>query len=154
MVFSKESSRAVFEMGNVELIELKKSSIQCPSCLQRVFEGTLLCKCGKLIKPEQDVMSRIKEAFEIQKNTILPHISDFHKRFEPVAAASPEDSRRIAECKKRDRAFTSIWDRWQKDEIYRKSQLVHNWSDARVRFLDHIVHFSIHHNAVQPQRER
>ena len=37
MVFSKESSRAVFEMDNVELIELKKSSIQCPSCLYYVF---------------------------------------------------------------------------------------------------------------------
>ena len=34
MVFSRESSRAVFEMGNVALIELKKSSIQCTSCLQ------------------------------------------------------------------------------------------------------------------------
>ena len=33
MVFSRESGRAVFEMGNVELIELKKSSIQCPPCL-------------------------------------------------------------------------------------------------------------------------
>ena len=31
MVFSKESSRAIFEMGNVEFIELKKSSIQFPS---------------------------------------------------------------------------------------------------------------------------
>ena len=33
MVFSKESSRAVFEMDNVDLIELKKSRVQCPSCL-------------------------------------------------------------------------------------------------------------------------
>ena len=40
MVFSKESSRAIFEMGDVELIELKNSSIQCPSCLHYVFEGT------------------------------------------------------------------------------------------------------------------
>ena len=53
-----------------------------------------------------------------------------------------------------DRAFTSIWDRWQNDQIYRKSQLAHNWSDAWVRYLDHIVHFSICHNATQPQRER
>ena len=53
MVFSKESSRAIFEMGNVELIELKKSPIQCPSCFHYVFEGTLLCKCGKQIKPDQ-----------------------------------------------------------------------------------------------------
>ena len=33
IIFSEESSRAFFEMGNVELIELKKTSetIQCPS---------------------------------------------------------------------------------------------------------------------------
>ena len=37
MVFSQESSQAVFEMGNVELIELKSSVIQCPSCLHYVF---------------------------------------------------------------------------------------------------------------------
>ena len=45
MVFSEESSRAIFEMGNVELIELKMSSIQCPQCLHYVFEGTLICRC-------------------------------------------------------------------------------------------------------------
>ena len=33
VVFSQESSQAIFEMGNVELIELKTSRIQCPSCL-------------------------------------------------------------------------------------------------------------------------
>ena len=67
MVFSKESSCAISEMGNVELIELNKSSIQCPSCLHHVFEGTLLCKCGTLVKPDRDVMNRIKEDFEIPK---------------------------------------------------------------------------------------
>ena len=56
MVFCKESN-----------VELKKSSIQCPSCLHNVFEATLPCKCGKLIKPDQDAMNRIKEAFEILK---------------------------------------------------------------------------------------
>ena len=30
MMFSEVSTRAIFEMGNVELIELKKSSVQCP----------------------------------------------------------------------------------------------------------------------------
>ena len=45
MVYSKESSRAVFEMGNLELTELKKSWVQCPSCLHYVYEGTLICRC-------------------------------------------------------------------------------------------------------------
>ena len=54
MVFSRESSQTIFKMGDVELIELKKSTIQCPSCLHCVFEGTFLCNCGE-------------EAFEILK---------------------------------------------------------------------------------------
>ena len=40
MMFSQESSQAIFEMGNVELIEFKTSRIQCPSCLHNVFKGT------------------------------------------------------------------------------------------------------------------
>ena len=55
---------------------------------------------------------------------------------------------------KGDRKFTSIWDRWQNDAIYRHSQFVHNWSDAWVRYLDHTVHFSIYHNATQQQRKK
>ena len=37
MVFSQESSQVIFDMGNVELIELKTSMIQCPSCLHNVL---------------------------------------------------------------------------------------------------------------------
>ena len=59
MVFSKESSRAIFEMGNVELNEWKKSSIQCPSCFHYIFEGTFRCNCGKPIKLELDAINRI-----------------------------------------------------------------------------------------------
>ena len=37
-IFSGKTSRAVHEMGNMELIELKQTSgtIQCPSCLKHV----------------------------------------------------------------------------------------------------------------------
>ena len=33
MMFSEESSQAVFDVGNVEHIELRKTRTQCPSCL-------------------------------------------------------------------------------------------------------------------------
>ena len=55
---------------------------------------------------------------------------------------------------KGERILTSIWDRWQHDEIYRTSQLSHNSSDAWVRYLDHVTQFDISHNAPQWQRER
>ena len=63
MVFSQESSQAIFEMGNVELIELQTSMIQCPSCLHYVFQGTILCRCGIHIRPDLHMMRRIKAAF-------------------------------------------------------------------------------------------
>ena len=148
MVFSKESCRVIFEMGNVELIELMKSSIQCSSCLHHVFDGTLLCKCGKLMKPDQDVMNWIEEAFEILKapcyRTCMivtrsgkcgpnPWQQNHHMARDALRSATKDE-----------KTFTSIWDRWQNDD----------WSDAWVRYLDHIVHFNIHRNAPQPQRER
>ena len=59
MIFSEESSRAMFEMGNVELIELKKTSIQCPSCLHLYVV--------KNIRPDKNVMNHITKAFEALK---------------------------------------------------------------------------------------
>ena len=67
MVFGEESRRGIFEMVHVELIELKKSPIQCPSCLHHVLNGTTICICGKLRRLNNDVLNRIKEAFEALK---------------------------------------------------------------------------------------
>ena len=64
IVFNQESSQAIFEMGNVQLLGLKTSRIQCPSCLHYVFKGTLLCRCGGHIRPDQEMTRRIKAAFE------------------------------------------------------------------------------------------
>ena len=41
MVSRQESSQAFFEVSNLELIELKTSMIQCPSCLHNVFNNSL-----------------------------------------------------------------------------------------------------------------
>ena len=39
----------------------------------------------------------------------------------------------VRSAMKGERKYTSIWDRWQNDEVYRTSQLAHNWTDAAVR---------------------
>ena len=57
-------------------------------------------------------------------------------------------------CSKNKRQYTSIWDRWQRDETYRESQLVPEWSDAWVRCLDHIANIDISHTAPHFQRNR
>ena len=64
-MLSQESSHAIFEMGNVEIIDLKTSLIQCPSCLHYVPKGTILCQCGKHTRPDLEMMRRIRAAFVI-----------------------------------------------------------------------------------------
>ena len=63
----RRSSQALFEIDNVEVIELKTSMVQCPWCVHYVFKETILCACGKHFRPDLDLMRRIKAAFEILK---------------------------------------------------------------------------------------
>ena len=53
MIFSEETSRAIYEMGNMELIDLKQTSatIQCLSCLKHVPEALNMCQCGVWLRP-------------------------------------------------------------------------------------------------------
>ena len=55
MIFSEESSRMIYEMGNLELIELRQTSaiFQSPPCLKHVPEGLNMCLCGVWLRPNQ-----------------------------------------------------------------------------------------------------
>ena len=102
--------------------------------------------CGKVRRPDKKLMNRIKEPFEALKAP-YHHTSPIITR-DGKCGPNPwqehhkaRDTMRSA--MKGDKKYTSIWDRWQHDDAYRTSQLAHNWSDAWVRYLDHIVHFDI-----------
>ena len=120
MVFSKESRQAIFRMGNVELVELKKSTIQCPSCLHYVFEGTFLCNCGMLLKVDPDAINQIKEAFEILKapfrsSPISTRGSKRGPNLCPMHHLKARDALRGAA--KGERGLASILEGWQNDSI-------------------------------------
>ena len=85
MMFSEESSQAIFDMGNVEYIELKKSMTQCPSCLHFAFKGTIICSCRKLIKLDQGMLRKIKQAFKILRAPCFRTSERFQLRTEIVA---------------------------------------------------------------------
>ena len=69
MIFSDETRRAIYEMSNMELIELKQTSatVQCSSCLKRVLEGVNMCQCGVWLRPNQCTMERIRIPFATLK---------------------------------------------------------------------------------------
>ena len=119
-MFSKESRQAIFRMGNVELVELKKSTIQCPSCFHYVFQGTFLGNCGKLLKFDPDAINRIKEAFEILKapfraSPISTRGAKRGPNVWPMHHVKARDALRGAA--KGERGLASILERWQNDAI-------------------------------------
>ena len=71
MIFSEESSRAIYEMGNMELIELRPTSetIQCLSYLKQVPEGLNMCLWrlastqSKYDRPNQSSFCSVKNSF-------------------------------------------------------------------------------------------
>ena len=66
MIFIEESSGLLFDMFNLELIELRQTSatIQFRSCLKHIPEGLNMCPCGVRLRPNQDTMNQSKARFE------------------------------------------------------------------------------------------
>ena len=65
LIFSEESRCVIYDMVNLELIELRQTSatMQCLSCLKHVPEGLNMCQCGVWLRPNLDTMDRIKARF-------------------------------------------------------------------------------------------
>ena len=141
----------------MEIIQLKNSRIQCPSCLHYVFQR-INCACGKHIRPDQEMIRRIKAVFEILR---APHFraSVLNSRgFKNGPDLWQEHHHKANDalhgCSKKKRQYTSIWDRWQNDKTNRESHFAIGWSDASVRHLDHIAQIDISHKATQEQSSR
>ena len=109
MVFGQESSQAICEMGNVELMELMRSMIRCPSCLHYFFKGTILCRCGES-----------KAAFEVLKAPCFRTSAINARGYKHGPTLWQEHHKAedaLGGCSNNKRQKTSIWDRWQTDDL-------------------------------------
>ena len=70
MIFREEISRAINEMGNMELIETS-ATMQCLSCLEHVPEGLNMRQCVVWLRPNQSTMVRIRAVFAALKRENL-----------------------------------------------------------------------------------
>ena len=132
MIFSEESSRAIYEMDSVEPIELKKN-------LGTKYNGADPRSIRRIESPSLSYCTNISRGKKCGPN---PWQQDHHEARDASRGATKKEK------------YTPIWDRWQNDEVYRASQLAHNWTDAWVKYLDFIVHFDISHNALSWQMAR
>ena len=126
MMFSPESCQAIMDMGNAHLIELKKNGVQCPSCLHYVFEGTIVCSCGKHIRSNQRLDILKTHCFRASRpnSRAYKHGYQLSQQHHDEAV----DAMRAA-TKKRGRTFTNIWDRGHNDCQQRKSDIATGWND-------------------------
>ena len=118
MIISEESCRAVYEMGSMELIEPRQTSAttQCPSCLKDIPEGLNMCLCGVCLRPNQSTMDRIRTAFAALQT---PHYRA------SVTISRGKKSGHNPWQMDHQKAMDA---KWQKDQVYRASQLVHGWT--------------------------
>ena len=115
-MFSHNSSQAIFEMGNVEFIELQTSRIQCPPRLHDVFKGTILCARGKHITPDQEMIRRVEGTFEILKAPCFRTSAVTARGCKLGPNLWQEHHHKAKDAlrgtKKVGRKFTPIWSRW------------------------------------------
>ena len=121
--FSEESKVMIRENGNVELFELCETipKVQCSECLLYWNQGIVYCICGHLLKESESSQWRL-DAFSIQNYVIKK------ERFRGARHGKTEaqkehfiDHNARRRCIKK--TFDGIHDRFQRDLVYRDSQL-------------------------------
>ena len=114
--------------------------------------------CGKLLRPNKNVMDQIKETFEALKHLIIVLHPLLRGEVNAVQTLGnnfitrPETHEEVLRKVKVSILRYGTGGRMMK--FYRTSQLAHNWTDAWVRSSAFIVHFDISHNAPSSQSER
>ena len=144
----------------MELIELGQTSAtnQWPSCLKHVPEGSNMCQCGVWLRPNQSTMDRIRTASGALKKTLCYRASVIITRGKKSGHNLwQQDHQKAMDVKRgvlKRGKYTSTLDRWQNDEAYRASHLVHGWTDEWVKYLDYISKIDVSHDAPYRQRLR
>ena len=87
MIFSDLSTRAIYEMGNLESIELRQTAaiIRGPSYLKHAPEGLNMCLCGVWLRSNQSTMDRIRATFATPYYRTAVTVTRDKARAQPMA---------------------------------------------------------------------
>ena len=131
LTFGEESSRVIYEMGNMELIELRRTTdtVQRHSCLSHVPTGLQFCQCGVCLRPDEETTSRIKARFLsfdklCRENKALHGTRGSENKNGKMTIGKQWMPKEV----QKKHNYASILERWRGDQIYRDSQLKINWT--------------------------
>ena len=138
--FSDDAKAMIREMGNVELLELCETipNVQCSDCLLCWNQGVIYCTCGHLLVESESIQKFHKlrlDALSIPLYVIkkVRHHGARHGKTEA------QKQYHIAfnawkRCIKKN--YEGIHDRFQRDPVYRDSQLKIGWTEEKCIAMD------------------
>ena len=141
--FSNDSKAMIREMGNVELFELCETipKVQCSECLLYWNQGVIYCTCGHLlveIESSQKINKLRLDALSIPHYVIKkgrPHGARHGKTDAQKEHFVAHNARK--RCIKKN--FDGIHDRFQRDPVYRDSQLKIGWTEEKCIAMDKLA---------------
>ena len=141
--FSDESKAMIREMGNVELFELCETipKVQCSEYLFYWNQGIVDCTCGHLLRESESRPNFHQwrlDAFSIPNFVIIkgrPRGARHGKTEAQKEHFIAHNARRRCLKKK----FYGIHDRFQRDPVYRDSQLKFGWTEEKCIEMDKLA---------------
>ena len=142
-IFSEESRRIIHELGNLELYELgqKSRTVQCHSCYKPMPEGLKLLHMRNMPQTKR----RYNETnWNTIKNLdcvtlVCPYQQLQMQKVWWISMAKrslESEGRHKSSDKKKGKDAITL--RWQQDEQYRESQMVHGWTEEYCKYLDYL----------------
>ena len=141
--FSDDSKAMIREMGNVELFELCETipEVQCSECLLFWNQGVIYCTCGHLL-----VESECSQHFHQWRLDALsiPHYVIRMGRPRGARHGKSEAQKEhfvVHNARKRciKKNFDEIHDRFQRDPVFRDSQLKIGWTEEKCIAMDKLA---------------
>ena len=133
--FSEKSKKMIKDMGNVELFEVCETipKVQCSECLLYWNQGTVYCTCGHLLRESESSQFFLQWRLDAVS---IPHY--VIKKGRPRGARHDKTEAQkqhfLAHKARRRRITTNFdgnHDRFQRDSVFRDSQLKIGWTQEK-----------------------
>ena len=141
--FSEESKVMIREMGNVELFELCETipKVQCSECFLYWNQGVIYGTCGRLLVESESSKNFHKWRLDV---LWIPHYGIRVERLRGARLGKTEAQKEHflahnaqKRCIKQN--FDGLHDRFQRDSVYRDSQLKLGWTEEKCIEMDKLA---------------
>ena len=141
--FSDDAKAMIREMGNVELLELCETipKVQCSECLLCWNQGVIYCTCGHLLVESESIQKFHKLRLDALS---IPHYVIKKGRHHGARHGETEAQKQYhiafnawKRCIKKN--YEGIHDRFQRDPVYRDSQLKIGWTEEKCIAMDKLA---------------